>query len=322
VKRWLLLILLIYFGDAVAQDDSVIITPDNFSNARPAWPLREPNLTSNQKKQRSYLIGGIHTGVYGGMFVGLSAAWYKDYQRSSFHVYNDAKEWQQMDKVGHAWTVYTASRWSYGMFTWAGMKNTKATLLSSGSALAYMLSIEYLDGRSAAWGWSWPDVASNVFGAALFTSQQLGWKEQKIVMKFSSHRVNYEPELEKRANDLFGKSLPQRLLKDYNGQTYWLTFPLPKSFPSWLKISAGYGAKGMLGGYDNIAFDDNHNVVFDRRDIKRQRQFYISPDIDLSRIKTRSKVLRTVFYTFNSLKFPAPALELSGGKLKGKWLMF
>jgi uncharacterized protein YfiM (DUF2279 family) len=318
VKKWILLILLIYGGGTIAQST---LENDSFS-LRSAWPILQDSLTANQKKQRSYLIGGIHTGVYGGMFAGLSAAWYKDYERSSFHVYNDAKEWQQMDKIGHTWTVYTASRWSYGMFTWAGIKNTKATWLSSGSALAYMLSIEYLDGRSAVWGWSWPDVAANSLGAALFTAQQLTWKEQKVVLKFSTHRVEYEAELLNRANDLFGKSLPQRLLKDYNGQTYWLTVPLPKSLPTWLKIAAGYGAKGMLGGYDNIAHDADGNITFTRSDIKRQRQWYIAPDIDLTRIKTRSKVLRTVFYTFNSLKFPAPALELSGGKLKGHWLMW
>lgn len=317
MKKWLILFLLINGGEIIAQPKLV-----DSGYRRAAWPLSWPALSNQQKKQRSYLIGGIHAGVYGGMFVGLSAAWYKDYDRSSFHTYNDAKEWLQMDKIGHTWTVYTASRWSYGMFSWAGMENTKATLLSSGSALAYMLSIEYLDGRSAAWGWSWPDVAANSLGAVLFTTQQLGWKEQKIVLKFSSHRVNYEPELRDRANQLFGKSLPQRLLKDYNGQTYWLTFPLPKALPPWLKISTGYGAKGMLGGYDNLSHDAAGNISFNRTDIKRQRQWYIAPDIDLTRIKTRSKVLRTVFYTFSSLKFPAPALELSGGKLKGKWLMF
>jgi uncharacterized protein YfiM (DUF2279 family) len=315
VKKWLLLILFIYGHGIFAQDTTV--------TRRPAWPIIVPTLTAKQKQQRSLLIGGIHTGVYGGMFVGLSAAWYKDYKKSAFHTFNDAGEWLQMDKAGHTWTVYTASRWSYGMFTWAGEKNTKATLLSAGSAFAYMVSIEYLDGRSAEWGWSWPDVAANTTGAVLFAAQQLTWKEQKIVLKFSAHRVNYEPELLQRANDLFGKNLPQRLLKDYNSQTYWLSFPLPgKKLSGWLKISAGYGAKGMLGGYENIGHDANGNVTFSRTDIKRLRQWYLAPDIDLTKIKTKSKLLRTAFYTFNSLKFPAPALELSGGKLHGHWLYF
>jgi uncharacterized protein YfiM (DUF2279 family) len=282
-----------------------------------------PTLTAKQKQNRSYLIGGVHAAVYGGMFVGLSAAWYKNYAKSSFHTYNDAAEWLQMDKVGHAWTVYTASRWSYGMFSWAGQNNTKATLLSSGSALAYMLSIEYLDGRSAEWGWSWPDVGADIFGAALFTAQQLKWKQQKVYLKFSSHRIQYGAELETRANALFGKSLPERLLKDYNAQSYWLSFKFPgNKIPAWLGWSIGYGAKGMLGGYSNIAYDKNGNIVFDRSDIKRQRQWYLAPDVDLTKIKTKSRLLRSVFYTVNSLKFPAPALEFSGGKLHGKWLMF
>jgi hypothetical protein len=324
VKKWLFIFLGFYAFDGFAQTDSFLTEKYPVVKInRAASPISVPLLSAKQKQQRSLLIGGIHTGVYGGMFVGLSAAWYKNYAKSSFHSYNDSKEWLQMDKVGHAWTVYTASRWSFGMFSWAGQNNKKATLLSAGSALAYMLSIEYLDGRSAEWGWSWPDAGADVFGAALFTAQQLTWKEQKIVLKFSSHRINYGLALEPRADALFGKTLPERLLKDYNAQSYWLSFNFPgNKLPAWLRWSVGYGAKGMLGGYSNVAYDNTGNIVFDRRDIKRLRQFYLAPDVDLTMIKTKSKLLRSVFYTLNSLKFPAPALQLAGGKLRGHWLYF
>ncbi|MDB5197369.1 MAG: hypothetical protein JWP88_1740 [Flaviaesturariibacter sp.] len=281
-------------------------------------------LDDKTAKKRQWLIGSTTTAIYATMFVGLNESWYKDYPRSSFHTFNDAGEWQQMDKIGHAWTVYTAANLSYGMYRWAGMKNDKATLISSGSGLAYMLAIEYLDGRSTEWGWSWADVGGDVFGAALFASQQLAWKEQKVQLKFSSHEIQYPSDLRGRANELYGSKLSTRILKDYNAQTYWLSYRLPLSdrFPKWLQLSFGYGAKGMYGGYENIALDKGGNMTFDRRDIKRVRQWYLAPDIDLTKIKTKSKLLRTVFYTFNSLKFPAPTLEFSDGKLKGHWLYF
>ena len=65
-------------------------------------------------------------------------------------------------------------------------------------------------------------MGMNLFGAGLYAAQELGWKEQKIQLKFSTHYINYEePDLEQRANDLFGSSWPERMLKDYNAQTYW-----------------------------------------------------------------------------------------------------
>ena len=53
------------------------------------------------------------------------------------------------------------------------------------------------------------------------------------------------------------------------------------------------------------------------------RQFYLAPDIDLTRIPTKSRFLRTVLYTLNCVKLPAPTIELNGkGKLKGYALYF
>ena len=281
-----------------------------------------------KSNSRKWLVGTASVLGYGGSFIFLNEAWYKGYPRSSFHTFNDAGEWMQMDKIGHAWTAYHTSRVNTDLWKWAGVSDRKSVLLGSGTSLLYMLSIEYLDGRSAEWGWSWPDAGADIFGASLFAAQQLAWQEQKISIKFSSHRKNYKPaSLEQRANDLFGKSLQERLLKDYNAQTYWLSLNIKSVFknsqlPSWLNVAVGYGADNMFGGYENLAFDKNGNISFDRRDIKRYRQWYLAPDIDLTKIKTKSSFLKTVFSLVNVLKIPAPALELSNGKLKGHWIAF
>jgi hypothetical protein len=68
--------------------------------------------------------------------------------------------------------------------------------------------------------------------------------------------------------------------------------------------------------------DNSGKTTFDRRDIKRYRQWYLAPDVDLTRIKTNSRFLKTVFTTFNMLKFPVPALELSNSKLRFHLLQF
>lgn len=290
--------------------------------AQDSAALREAEKTvPAHTRARRWLVGGTTVVGFGGSFAFLNAAWYKNHPRSSFHTFDDSGEWMQMDKIGHAWSGYHISRVATAAWDWAGVKPNTAILLGSGSSLAYLLSIEYLDGLSADWGWSWPDVAADVFGTGLYAGQQLAWKDQRIQIKFSAHRNNYETALELRADKLFGTSLPERILKDYNGQTYWLSANirsfLPASkLPSWLNIAVGHGAEGMFGGYENLARDKDGNITFDRRDIPRRRQWYLAPDIDLTRIKTRSRFLRSLFSVVNVVKVPAPALELSGGKLR------
>lgn len=282
---------------------------------------------SYKKNSRKWIIGVGTTAIYGTSFIYLNEAWYKDYPRSSFHSFNDAGEWLQMDKIGHAWTAYNTGKATTAFWRWAGLNNRSSVFLGTGTSLIYMLSIEYLDGRSAEWGWSWADVAADFSGSILFSAQELLFDQQKVQLKFSSHRKTYGPALNERSDELFGKTLYERLLKDYNAQTYWLSFNTNDFFksqklPSWLNISIGYGAEGMYGGYQNISYDKSGNITFDRRDIQRYRQWYLAPDIDLAKIRTNSKFLRTVFFALNSFKFPTPALEFSKGKFHGHLFQF
>ncbi len=186
--------------------------------------------------------------------------------------------------------------------------------------------IEVQDGFSEEWGWSWGDFTANCLGSALLIGQQLGWDEQRISLKFSFHKKNYDdPMLNQRSDSLFGASIPERALKDYNGQTYWLSANIhsffPKSkVPAWLNVAVGYGAGGMFGGYENTW--KSGNVNFDRSDIPRLRRWYLAPDIDFTRIPTKSKFLKATFFMLNVLKFPAPALLLSNGKLKVQAIYF
>ncbi len=304
---------------SIAISLSVLVNAQDSLSVRPTHP---------DYKGRQWVIAGLTTAGYGGSFLFLSKAWYKDYPRRSFHTFNDAGEWQQVDKAGHAWTAFHTSRFTTNMWRWAGLPSHKALLLGTGSSMLYMLSIEYLDGHSVDWGWSWGDVGSNFFGASMYASQELLWKEQRIGFKFSSHIKDYQqPDLQQRADKLFGSSFQERLLKDYNAQTYWLSANLrsflpQSSLPNWLNVSVGYGADGMFGGHENIARDKQGNLTFDRRDIKRFRQWYLAPDVDLTKIKTRSKVLQSVFTALNVLKFPTPALEFSKGSFRLKALAY
>jgi hypothetical protein len=266
------------------------------------------------------VLGTVQASLWAGSFVALNQAWYANYPKSPFHFYNDGKEWLQMDKLGHSWSTYQISQHTTKIWEWAGTGHQQSVLIGSLSGMAYLSVIEILDGYSDKWGFSGYDVLANAAGAGLFAFQELGWKEQRIQMKLSYLPVRYG-NLADRADDLFGEGGIEKVLKDYNGQTYWLSANIKSFFPnsnvpSWLNIAAGYGAKTMLGGYENKWYEGNGNLMT-RFDIKRVRRFHLSLDIDLTKIKVKNKKIETIFSLFNVLKIPAPSFEIrSDGQFK------
>lgn len=286
-----------------------------------AFTASKANDTLHYKFRKQIVIGG-NAIAYTGLMSGLYFLWYADYPMSNFHWFNDNQEWQQMDKVGHAFSCYYEGVAGIEMMKWAGFSNKQSALIGGSYGFFIQTGVEVLDGFSDGWGASWGDMSANAFGAALVISQELAWQEQRIWMKGS---YSHSPYAQYRPNVL-GSNFPERFLKDYNGQTYWLSgniksfFPESK-WPSWLNIAVGYGADGMVGGHDNIF--ESEGTAYDYSNIARSRQFYISPDIDLTRIKTENKFIKGSLVVLNAVKFPLPALEYHTNEgLKGHWIHF
>lgn len=285
-------------------------------------------LQQQPNKKRIWLVAGTNVVAYSTAMIGLYSAWYKDYPQSGFHSFNDFPEWQQVDKVGHFYSAYIESRGSMELWRWTGIDRKKRIWIGGMSGAFYQTVIEVLDGFSEGWGWSWGDFGANILGSGALVAQEFAWDEQRIKFKFSFHNKTYsDPSLNRRTDVLFGESVAERFIKDYNGQTYWASVNLqsffPKSkLPPWLSLSLGYGAEGMFGGTENTGKDEAGNIIFNRPDIKRYRQWFLAPDIDLSKIKTNSKALKFFLTFLSAFKFPAPALEFSNGKLKAHGVYF
>ncbi|HNF71935.1 MAG TPA: DUF2279 domain-containing protein, partial [Chitinophagaceae bacterium] len=200
-------------------------------------------------RKRLLLTGGGQALVWSGSLLALNQAWYAQYPRTSFHLYNDAAEWMQVDKAGHAFSACWSAQLSASLFRWSGISPRRSAWYGAAMGIAYESVIEILDGFSQKWGFSIWDMASNTSGSLFFALQQHYWQEQRIDFRFSSHIIRYpESELQARANELYGQRLPERILKDYNAQTYWLSFNLKSfarstSIPAWLNIAVGYGAQ-------------------------------------------------------------------------------
>jgi hypothetical protein len=211
-----------------------------------------------------------------------------------------------MDKLGHLYTCYQMGRFGAEALNWSGTSKNNQLIYGASLGFVFMTAVEVMDGFSAEWGASMGDVIANATGTALYVSQELIWKEQRIIPKFSYHKTeysNYRP-------DLLGSNTQEQILKDYNGQTYWFStnlysFAKKSKIPKCLNVAFGYGAEGMIGKNDA-----KKSVIFPIK-IENYRQFYLSLDLDLTKINTKSHFLKTVFSVFNTLKIPAPTLEYS-----------
>lgn len=275
-----------------------------------------------------WILSGTALALYGSSLAALNSAWYKGYPHESFHFFNDMGEWLQMDKAGHVFSAYMIGKYSRELWRWSGLPRKKQIWIGGLSGFAYQSVIEVLDGYSSKWGFSWGDMGANAIGSGLLISQELLWNEQRVQIKFSAFPKSYDdPVLHDKTNNLFGTTFIERVLKDYNSQTYWASvnirsFAKDSDWPKWLNIAVGYGAKGMLGGRDN-RWTDHNGIERDFSNIPRIRQFYISPDIDFTHLRTRKKGVKVLFQVLNMIKVPAPALEINGaGEVKVHALMF
>jgi hypothetical protein len=277
-----------------------------------------PSPVFNADRFKKVIISEAALGV--AATVGLYFLWYKKFPRSRFHYFNDNNEWMQMDKAGHMTTAYTIAIIQHDLMRTCGVKPGPSILIGSLSGLGYMSIIEILDGFSTHWGFSKGDMLANILGTGLFAAQQKWWGQQRMELKFSFHGsifAKYNP-------GELGNNWKSRIIKDYNGQTYWLSFniksflPSSSGFPQWANLAFGYGAEGMTGANYNPSEVNGKPIP----SFKRYRQFYISPDVDLFRIQS-GNFINDASYSTRFLKMPAPALEFNtDNHIKFHWLYY
>ncbi|MCF6351360.1 MAG: YfiM family protein [Flavobacteriaceae bacterium] len=264
--------------------------------------------TLDLKKRKTLIIGG--SSAYVISMVGINQLWYANFEKSNLHSINDNKEWLQMDKFGHVMTSYYIGKIGMELLDWSGESKKNQLIYGATLGFTFLSTIEIFDGFSKEWGFSFGDILANASGTGLLIGQELLWEEQRIQLKYSFHQTKFA----KQNPELLGRNFLENTLKDYNGQTYWISaniwsFNKKSKFPKWLNLALGYGAENMITS--NVTNNDN-----------RFRQFYLSLDLDLTKIKTNSKFLKTVFSAVNFIKIPAPTIRYSSEEKFGFYILY
>jgi len=276
-------------------------------------PVFSQNFFQNSDSLNKSRVAWSHAALgagYAGSMIGLAHVWYGNNESQAFQFFDDSRNWLQMDKIGHSYTAYWMQNRAYSLYRWGGMNRNKALLWSSLFSTLFMSTFEVMDGFSPNYGFSWADVSSNFLGMGIFSAQELLLGDQILKMKFSySHSpfAQYRPQI-------LGSTNPERLLKDYNGQTYWFSLSLgsitPDAWriPDWLCLSFGYSISEKLKSdteFYALNFN-NENLEFNA-----YRRYFLSFDIDLSKIPVKKPWLKALLGNFNFLKIPLPTFEFS-----------
>jgi len=288
------------------------------------FPLKSDSL----HQSRLHTSIAIGTTAYSAGSLALYEAWYKNHSTDRFHFHDDRTNWLYMDKAGHLFTAYFQTCWAYQTAKWTGLSEKTSVTSALFCGGVFQTTLELMDGFSEGWGFSAADMGANLAGLGLFYAQQKWWKEQKIKIKLSYLPARYPSgtipdisgkhttSLQARATSLFGAHWSERLLKDYNQQHYWISFH-PELvtgriafWPQWLHIGIGYSAENLYGAQKNQWTENNVTYSLHEERYPRIGQFYISPDIDLSKLKIRHQTIRTICRIFNIFKLPLPAIGL------------
>lgn len=294
----------------------IIVSRSAFSFSPATKLFAEDKLSTKGKK---WLVGATHTVGYGVSLYGLSSVWYSDFEKTSFHLFDDSDEWGGMDKLGHVNTAWNIANASNAMLNYTGCNKKKSALLSSSYSLLYLSTLELFDAYSKDWGFSLYDMGANLTGVTLAYLRNRGILRD-FHMKFGWTNSIYPP----YRPELLGNTIPENILKDYNAQTYWMSINLPKRLFSdtaqnWICLSLGYSIDGYTGGKKN-SYDPS---LVNPPNFKRTSEFYFSIDIDFSKLPIQSKALRRILKVFNVIKIPAPAIGFtSDGKFLLKPLYF
>ncbi|MCU0448943.1 MAG: YfiM family protein [Bernardetiaceae bacterium] len=272
--------------------------------------------------RRRFLRAGAAV-AYGGTLWALGKLWYEQ-PSEEFHWFDDNAQWQQMDKVGHAYSAFQLSRLAQGLAQWAGVPPASALAQAPVWGWAALAPIEWLDGRQPGYGASPGDLLANTLGAVLYFAQARWLPAADLQARFAF----WPSTLATARPERLGRHLGERLIKDYNGQTYWLSVggnwllrpwrnpedAEPEKPTPW-RLAIGYGAGGLVYGQPQQNLAQGYGAF---------RRFFVGVDLDWAYVQQSLGLTgpgwQAAFFAAQAYRCPAPALLWATGLGRGAGL--
>lgn len=248
--------------------------------------------SSSVNTARLALFGGLTAAAVTTVHLYQQAAWWQG-PEEPFRFENDWEYALNIDKWGHTYGAYVASRMGRGAFRWCGLSENASLFYGSAFGLAYQLYVEVEDGFHKAYGFSPGDGFSDIVGASIPLAQQAFPLLSHFTMKWSYFpSAGYVNDLQVQKFRVF--------IDDYEGQVYWigmdphglLNDPVTASLPAWLGLAFGAGVHNL----------NDHGGG--------ERLYYLALDYNFSRIESQSALVRTIFTLLDLIHWPAPGIGL------------
>lgn len=276
-----------------------------FETSFPQDSLSIDNRSSNEVNctRASIAIGALISSDVA-LWLYTKQAWYSN-PTTKWHTLND---WYNaklnIDKLGHAHITSGYNKILFYTGQWINLSESEANWSAAAISWLLQFQIELYDAYFIHWGFSWPDLASNTFGA-VYPSLQ---REYPTLRNFNL-KYSFFP-----SSDL-KNGFVDDFINDYKGTTYWFTIhfhdylpeTIKKYYPDWLGIAIGYGGENIYKNDGSYNHDSNNN----KRGLGAE-EWYISFDYDLIKLFKPNK--NSFWYGFldflNLIHFPAPAIRI------------
>jgi len=237
-------------------------------------------------------MGLVYSAGWGVIHYFKQKAWWAN-EKVPFHIYWDMDYSLEMDKVGHFYAATLLAHAFGAGLEASNVELSKRIWYASALALIFHTYVEIEDGFAPEWGFSPPDMLSNIYGALVPILQYYEPSLNNLRMKLS-----YYPRYLNTSNPMTNK--PQIVIDDYEGQKYWVAAKvhnmLPESiaqyWPPLLGVAIGMGVK-------------------DVRWSNGQRDFYLAFDIDAEELPIDGEFWQFVKRTLNFVHFPMPGVRLT-----------
>jgi uncharacterized protein YfiM (DUF2279 family) len=296
---------------AAEQWTSTVVAPAAFDTT----PAKRPALDTARwcrpgakgRRLAQSAVAATFVGGNLGLYEYFRRAWWSGEKAPFFINYDWNGPFRDQDKLGHLLGGYMLSETGRELLEAACMSERKATLWAVAYAAAFQLQIEIWDGGQARYGFSPPDMLYNTIGQGISLSHAFVPKMRAVMPTFS-----YSPT--QAVRNVRAGLIPGdlRATVDYSGQTYWLSVDVDTLLPSRAK-RYWPGLLRFSLGHTITDWVDPSTGAF----IFAQRRFLLSLDLDPLKLPGNAPWWVTIKKGMRHYRFPAPALELRAGGVRG-----